>query len=181
MTTVTGTDDDARSRRRSLTEAIAALRVPRANVSLETVFLTVGALFLPIGLVVIILGWYGAAHTGHIYEQNSYIISGGLLGLGLIFVGFALYVGYWMTRQIRATETGTQQTLRALRQLQEELRTGGVGGDVASSTDADVFVATQHGSMLHRPTCPAVAGRNVHVVDDRSAAKYRACSICITD
>ncbi|MBV8984948.1 MAG: hypothetical protein JO248_10970 [Acidimicrobiia bacterium] len=178
---MTGTDDDARSRRRSLTEAIAALRVPRANVSLETVFLTVGALFLPIGLVVIILGWYGAAHTGHIYEQNSYIISGGLLGLGLIFVGFALYVGYWMTRQIRATETGTQQTLRALRQLQEELRTGGVGGEVASPSGADVFVATQHGSMLHRPTCPAVAGRNVHVVDDRSAAKYRACSICITD
>ncbi|MBV9283683.1 MAG: hypothetical protein JO176_03645 [Acidimicrobiia bacterium] len=178
---MTGTDDDARSRRRSLTEAIAALRVPRANVSLETVFLTVGALFLPIGLVVIILGWYGAAHTGHIYEQNSYIISGGLLGLGLIFVGFALYVGYWMTRQIRATETGTQQTLRALWQLQEELRTGGVGGEVASPSGADVFVATQHGSMLHRPTCPAVAGRNVHVVDDRSAAKYRACSICITD
>ncbi|MBV8979858.1 MAG: hypothetical protein JO086_03060 [Acidimicrobiia bacterium] len=179
MTTVTGTDDDARSRRRSLTEAIAELRVPRMNVSLETVFLTVGALLLPIGLVVIILGWYGAAHTGHIYEQNSYIISGGVLGLGLIFVGFALYVGYWMTRQIRATETGTQQTLRALRQLQEELRTVGVEGEAPA--EADVFVATEHGSMLHRPTCQAVAGRKVHVVDDRSAAKYRACSICIAE
>ena len=180
MTTVTGTEDADRSRRRSLTEAIASLRVPRVSFSLETVFLTVGALFLPIGLVVIILGWYGAAHTGHIYEQNSYIISGGLLGLGLIFVGFALYVGYWMTRQIRATETGTQQTLRALRQLQEELRTVGLeGGEAAPATD--VFVATEHGSMLHRPSCPAVAGRKVHVVDDADTANRRACSICIGD
>jgi hypothetical protein len=84
-----------------------------------------------------------------------------------------------MTRQIRATESGTQQTLRALRQLQEELRGVAVGDEAPA--ESDVFVVTDHGSMLHRPSCPAVAGRKVHVVDDTDTANRRACSICIAD
>ncbi|MBV9412815.1 MAG: hypothetical protein JO148_14590 [Acidimicrobiia bacterium] len=179
MTTVAGPagDAEAPSRRRSLAETIGSLPAPGAKVSLDTVFLTVGALCLPIGLVVIILGWYGVAHTGHLYEQNSYLISGGFLGLALVFVGAALYFSYWMARQIRVTETTSQQTLRALVRLHEELRL--VTGPAEDNAATDVLVVTSHGSMVHRPTCPAVAGRVVRVVDDPSA--YRACTICMSD
>jgi hypothetical protein len=181
MTTVADPAGDAErpSRRRSLAQSIASLRAPRMNVSLETLFLTVGALCLPIGLVVILLGWYGVAHTGHLYEQNSYLISGGFLGLALVLVGGALYFSYWMARQIRTTEATSQQTLRALTRLQEDLRAATAVG-AAPPTD-DVFVVTEHGSMLHRPDCPAVAGRNVRTVDGSSATNYRVCSICTAD
>jgi hypothetical protein len=168
---------DGRSRRRSLTSSIAALRGRRVNVSLEGLFLTVGALCLPIGVIVIVLGWYGAAHTGHLYEQNDYLISGGLLGLGLIFIGGFLYFGYWMTRQIRATESGSQQTLRALARLEEKM--GASAGGAVAVGATGVFVATEHGSMLHRPNCPAVAGKSVRILDQADTATYRPCSICM--
>ncbi len=166
-----------RSRQRSLVEAISAMRGRLLKITLEGLFLTVGALCLPIGVVTIILGWYGAAHTGHVYEQNDYLISGGLLGLGIIFIGGFLYFGYWMTRQIRATETTGQQTLRALERLEGRIGPGtpGVAGATAASS---VLVVTEHGSMVHRPTCPAVADRNVRIVDQSRAGDYRPCAVC---
>ena len=164
----------AKNRQRSLTDAISAMRGRVLKLTLEGLFLTVGALCLPIGVVTIILGWYGAAHTGHVYEQNDYLISGGLLGLGIIFIGGFLYFGYWMTRQIRATETSGQQTLRALERLEGRIGTG----TSAPSAAPSVFVVTEHGSMLHRPTCPAVADRSVRIVDPVQAADYRPCAVC---
>src|SRR5579875_1798503 len=138
MTTITGANtptiaSDAavqrvRSARRRLAEALTALRARGRRISLESLFLTVGTLCLPIGVATILLGWYGAAHTGHVYEQNDYLISGGLLGLGIIFIGGFLYFGHWMTRHIRATESGTRQTLRALSRLEDKL-----GGASAAS------------------------------------------------
>ncbi len=169
----------ARNRQRALVEAISSMRGRLAKVTLEGLCLTVGALCLPIGVVTIILGWYGAAHTGHVYEQNDYLISGGLLGLGIIFIGGFLYFGYWMIRQIRATETTGQQMLRALERLQG--KTGGdVSAGVGSGTRAagEVLVVTEHGSMLHRPTCPAVAERSVWIVDATQAANYQPCEVC---
>ena len=57
-----------------------------------------GAVLLPLGLVVIVLGWYGAANTPYQYDQLSYLVSGGLLGLGLTFCGGFLYFGAWLAR-----------------------------------------------------------------------------------
>jgi hypothetical protein len=163
----------------SLVDAISRLRRGRRyKVSLEGLFLTVGALCLPIGVVAIILGWYGAAHTGHVYEQNDYLISGGLLGLGLIFIGGFLYFGSWMTRQTRATESGTQQTVQALARLEQKLATLAATVDGSPSHVAMVFVMTEHGSMLHRPTCPVVAGKTVRVFDQGDAGRYQPCTIC---
>ena len=48
---------------------------------------SVGGALLPLGVVVIALGWYGVAHSPFAFEQNSYLISGGLFGLGLVLVG----------------------------------------------------------------------------------------------
>ena len=112
------------SRHAALVAAVQSLRPGRGGrFPIESFLLTVGAFLLPIGVVTILLGWWGASHTGHVYEQNAYLISGGLLGLGLIFIGGFLYFGYWMTRgsmlhrrdcpvvagkaNLRAVDTGT--------------------------------------------------------------------------
>ena len=65
---------------------------------LQLVLFWAGAILLPLGLVVIVLGWYGAANTPYQYDQLSYLVSGGLLGLGLTFIGGFLYFGAWLAR-----------------------------------------------------------------------------------
>ena len=65
---------------------------------LQLVLFWAGAILLPLGLVVIMLGWYGAANTPYQYDQLSYLVSGGLLGLGLTFCGGFLYFGAWLAR-----------------------------------------------------------------------------------
>ena len=55
--------------------------------SLDGVLGVASAVLLPLGLALIVLGWYGAAHTPYLFEQVPYLISGGLLGLGLAVVG----------------------------------------------------------------------------------------------
>jgi uncharacterized membrane protein (DUF485 family) len=46
--------------------------------------LTISVLMFAFGIAFILLGWYGAAYTNIVSEQIPYVISGGLLGLGLI-------------------------------------------------------------------------------------------------
>jgi hypothetical protein len=53
---------------------------------------------LPLGLIVIGIGWYGIAHTPYEYDQLVYLVSGGCLGLGITFVGGFLYFGGWLAR-----------------------------------------------------------------------------------
>ena len=45
---------------------------------------------LPIvGLILIGVAWYGASGTGYVSKQIPYLISGGLVGLGVLMVGLA--------------------------------------------------------------------------------------------
>jgi len=65
---------------------------------LHLLLFAAGAVLLPGGLIVIGLGWYGVAHTPYQYQQTTYMISGGVLGLGLTIVGGFLYFGAWLAR-----------------------------------------------------------------------------------
>jgi hypothetical protein len=80
----TGADvsDQISSRQAALTDAIARIRVRARAIKIEQILLVLGGVAMPAGLLVIIVGWYGAAHTFHTYAQLDYLISGGLLGLG---------------------------------------------------------------------------------------------------
>jgi hypothetical protein len=170
--------DGALERQQALKEGMSSFHSRALNITSEGLLLTCGALCLPIGIIVIILGWVGAAHTSHVFEQNDYLISGGLLGLGLVFVGGFLYFGYWMTRQLRATEAGTQQTLRALARLEDQRASEAISSSNLSPAAA-VLVVTEHGHMLHRTTCPAVADRSVRIVQgEDEIAGYQPCTVC---
>lgn len=191
-----GTPSEPSVARRSysrMVDALSAIRTRRASpLSLEGIFLTVGTLCLPVGIVTILLGWYGSAHTGHPYEQTDYLISGGLLGLGLIVVGAVLCHSYWMARQIQASESSSRQVLEALERLEARgagVATGAVPAPAAGSAPGVtpsagaatpvVYVVTEHGSMRHRPECPAAAGQSVRVVSGPEAGHYRPCAICL--
>lgn len=78
-------------------DGVAPLKGNAAQ-KLHQVLFIAGAVLLPGGLIVIGLGWYGIAHTPYEYNQNAYLVSGGILGLGITFAGGFLYFGSWLAR-----------------------------------------------------------------------------------
>jgi|GEM_PF-4659929 len=53
-----------------------------------------GGMFILAGLLALALGWFGIARTSKTYEQLSFLLSGGLGGVGLIGVGAVLLTSY---------------------------------------------------------------------------------------
>ncbi|MBV8297350.1 MAG: hypothetical protein JO085_10970 [Acidimicrobiia bacterium] len=66
----------------------------------QWLFVAGGALVLA-GLVLVIIGWVGTSRTVLVAGQIPYVVSGGLLGLGLIFLGGFLYFGHWLALLVR--------------------------------------------------------------------------------
>src|SRR5699024_6155877 len=72
-----------------------------------------GGVMLPLGALMILLGWYGASHTTRTWEQTPYLISGAVFGLFLALAGGFCYFGYWLSRML-ATEREMLDVLRSL-------------------------------------------------------------------
>ncbi|MBV8162274.1 MAG: hypothetical protein JO265_15250 [Acidimicrobiia bacterium] len=70
----------------------------------QWLFVAGGALVL-VGIVLVIIGWVGTSRTVLVAGQIPYVVSGGLLGLGLIFLGGFLYFGYWLALLVRDGRT----------------------------------------------------------------------------
>lgn len=76
--------------------AAGAPRLGPDRRTLLTLVFVAGLLLMPTGLVAVLLGWWGAARTPYAQDQWSYLISGGMLGLGLMFLGGMLCLGAWL-------------------------------------------------------------------------------------
>jgi hypothetical protein len=149
----------------------------------------VGAALVVAGLASILVAWVGTSRTVLVAGQIPYLVSGGLTGLGLIFLGGFLYFGHWqavLARENRARAEADHENLVLLRESIEEL-TAAIRAGVDREPDAatvDVrnpvnsqLVATTNGSMMHRPTCAAVAGKTgLRSVTPDDGLK--ACGIC---
>lgn len=140
-----------------------------------------GSALVPAGLVAILLGWYGAAHTPYVFEQIPYLISGGLLGVGMVVGGGLLFFGSWIAR-MEQEAPDIRDLVSAVDRLRVELvATGPVTEGVGSANGvARHFVATPTGTMLHRPDCSVVSDRDQAALvavgpDDEG---YRPCKLC---
>ena len=51
-----------------------------------------GMLFAGLGFLLMVIGWNGAAGLDYVQGQIPYVISGGLIGLGLVILGAVLLV-----------------------------------------------------------------------------------------
>jgi len=121
-----------------------------------------GGAGLGLGLVAIVLGWYGSAQTTLPFEQTPYLISGGLLGIALVVGGGLLYVCAWLTRLVRDNQAAHVRT--AAHQDRVELALAQLAGRLTGETGQPTLVVTGNGSMLHRPSCASTAGQAVHPV-----------------
>jgi hypothetical protein len=127
------------SRHERLSQAASRIRVkPGLNVPVERILLIGATILFPLGLVLVLLGWEGAAHTGYTYAQIDYLISGGLFGLGLSVAGGFMYFGYWLSRQIGDSRRQNALTLQALGRL-EELLDASLNSQVIADHSANGF------------------------------------------
>lgn len=167
---------------------------------LQMVLFYAGAVLLPSGLVVIGLGWYGIAHTPYEYDQMSYLVSGGILGLGITFVGGFLYFGSWLARIAIDQKESQTQLAEAIRALAVANGAGPVlvhdhaahaapaapaaaaapAAPATPAADAGALrVVAGRGKTLHRPDCDLIAGReDITVVEDTTGLV--PCRLCLS-
>lgn len=156
----------------------AGTRGSRAEFVRENARLLISVGLLVVGIIFVILGWYGAAHTNILTEQIPYLISGGLLGMALIIVaGFM------------ATSAATERENRELRNdLTRAIGSMGMGdtsdgsGLQAPGTDGKVLIVPG-GHSFHQPGCPIVEGKDTSALPLGKAKDegYVTCKLCGTD
>jgi hypothetical protein len=111
---------DAEERHERFLDGVRNLRVGSASSLLsERLLLVLGGIIAPLGLVVVVLGWWGASNTPYDFEQVPYLISGGLLGLGLVFLGGFFYFAHWLTQLVKEQREQSAAILTALQRLVE--------------------------------------------------------------
>jgi hypothetical protein len=166
-------------------EGVAPLRNNPAQL-LHFVLFVAGAVLLPAGLIVIGLGWYGVAHTAYIYDQNAYIVSGGILGLGITFVGGFLYFGSWLARIAADQKEAQRQLSDTLLLLADAvshntaMANGGASRPVARPRDpGSVLVVAGNGTTVHRADCDLVAGREDLRPAGADAPNLTRCRLCM--
>ncbi len=165
----------AGSRLDRLAEQVRRLRT-RGGSDAERWLLIVGGTFMPLGLLAILLGWFGASRTPLPFEQTPYLISGGILGLAFVCAGGFVFFAYWQTVRIREAREHQRQLVEALGRIEARFAAAEMTAD--SGAPATGVVATASGTMFHRPDCPIVAGRDdLHPVDPQTS-QLRPCTMC---
>jgi hypothetical protein len=166
----------------SLSERLAALRRRTGFVVTDRTLLTVGSILMPLGLVLVLLAWYGSAHTTRIFEQIPYMISGGLLGIVLVIAGGFCYFGFFLARLLATS----REMLDSLLRIEERFETLGLSASSPVDRSARLplvpLVATKTGTMYHRPDCATVAGRPpAELRTVKSTDGLTPCRMCIAD
>jgi hypothetical protein len=135
MITTNGTaayDGAARGDRLATAVRAAARRGARRG---PRALLVLGTILQPVGGALILLGWAGAANSTDVWEQIPYLISGGLLGLGMVIAGGFCYFGYWQTESVGAQrrQAATEERVLAVLERIEGLLESSAAASSAST------------------------------------------------
>lgn len=109
-----------------LADRVNQIHVPEPNADRERSMLIVGGVLVGVGVVAVLVGYYGASGTTKVYEQVPYALSGGALGLGLIVLGCALITRFslarlfrfWLARTLHEHQVQTDRTVEALGRIE---------------------------------------------------------------
>lgn len=145
----------------------------------------VGILLIPAGITAVLLGWYGAASTGLVFEQMPYLISGGLLGVGLLFAAGCIYLASWISRSAEVQRRQNDQLIEQIAQLRRDLAAAPLPASAAADSvgaaangAGPALLATPNGSMFHRPDCAIVSGRQDVRPVTADEAGMKPCGMC---
>lgn len=130
-----------------------------------------------IGILLIVLGWNGAANIDYVSGQMPYVISGGLGGLALVGAGLALTVVHAI-RQELARLSGKLDELGTIIHEFGAVR-GGAGPTAVPEDEGEHVIAGR--TTYHAKSCHLVEGRDDLQVMSPGAARDRGlapCRIC---
>lgn len=117
-TDTTSTEEKVLARRERFREAVAGIAQRAQTGDLLRMVVLPGAVLLLGGFLAMFLGWFGASRSFREVEQLPYLISGGLIGLGMVFVGGLLLSSVLWMRMLgefrRQAEEGTARQLEEL-------------------------------------------------------------------
>ena len=122
---------------------LARLRVKRTSPTTEQRLLLAGIVLMPLGLVLVLVGYLGASGTTEFSSQVPYLLSGGVLGLGVTIVGAALFLRYslgrylrfWLLRLIYEEHTTADRQVDALERLGDHIVRGRPSNRAADPAD----------------------------------------------
>ncbi|HVY11671.1 MAG TPA: hypothetical protein VHB18_16130 [Mycobacteriales bacterium] len=162
----------------------------------------VGVILTPLGVLFLILGWYGAAHASYVQQQIPYVESGGFIGLGCLILGGLLYWAHWLYRiydqadlhhrelasQLERHHEGQMRFLEEQIQVLEAVLDGSAPSERSSrrrsrvSTGEIEYFATESGTAYHLRDCAILAHhpQGVVAVDAERQAQMKPCRICIS-
>ena len=131
----------------------------RGNTALlQTVLFWAGAILMPTGIVVILLGYIGVANAAYSFDREAYQYSGGFLGLGMVFLGGFLYFGAWLAKIAGDNNAASKRLADTLLVLADVTSRAAALKD--DGTDlAAVPVTAGNNTTLHRRDCALVAHR----------------------
>ena len=111
------------ARRVQFRAAIADLAGRARSGDIVRMLLLPGAVLLVGGFAAMFLGWWGASRSHREIEQLPYLISGGLIGLGMVVVGGLLLASVmWIGVLQRLDDSARRRTDDALTELEARLR-----------------------------------------------------------
>jgi hypothetical protein len=163
----------------------------------------VGSVLIPLGVVFILIAWYGAAHAKVVQQQIPYMVSGSFIGLGCMVVGGFLFWGHWLYRVYDQADLHHEEQQRLLEQLLRALSTNNVASTTAPdgasaaaapagaagqpsptnepSSDGLTYYATASGTVYHQFGCTVIGHHPVdlRVLGPSGLTGLRPCQICL--
>jgi hypothetical protein len=111
------------ARRARFRDAVIRLSERARSTELLKMLILPGAFFVVAGFAFMFLGWYGASRTPRQIEQIPYMISGGFIGMGMMFVGGLLLASaFWMGMLQRFSEEADARLERRLDEMERRLQ-----------------------------------------------------------
>jgi hypothetical protein len=166
-----------------------------------------GSILVPLGVVLILISWYGSAHTPYVQQQIPYLVSGSFAGLGCMVLGGLLYWAHWLYRLYDQADQHHEEQLavmqQTLRAMVERLHSGSGNGWAPAAGDSGAaagvapaqplpatagagpvgatYVVTAAGNVYHLPSCPIIAhhSEGLRVLGVGAVAGMEECRICL--
>lgn len=143
--------DGQAARERRLHDTIERARISASRLDGERLLFVLGAVLVPLGLLLIGVAWKGTANTGSVFEQVPFLVSGGLGGLAVVVLGGFLYFAWWQTRGLREAREQAARSLEVAEATLEELRALGA----AHHALLERLVADREAAPARRTARPA--------------------------
>ena len=113
-----------------LEKDVADLRVPHPSADTEALLMKIAVALPAIGVVLILAAYWQASGAKYVADQIPMLISGGLLGLGLITIGLGLFLRFslarilrlWLARQVAEQQAQTDRIIEALSGVEAAVR-----------------------------------------------------------